>query len=367
MTRLPYCSATNQVDHAEQDHDRGRDRQAQVRELAPQLVELGQLAQAVLALVLEVAQLAERQQHRQQDQVGEDRQRNADRGRDGQFEDDAHRDDQDRGEADAAGHQRDGARNQQRLETALGRDQRAARQTWRARATAATEPCSSPPKKISPRKRLIICSPWLTAIAKIRNGVSMFIGSMPKPSRCSAPSIQTTATSAAGDGQRCQLDRHRIQEQQQPGQRHRDEEEQHHRLGAVADVADHLGEADDRDGRLFVLVLGADRVELAGDLVVVDLDAARRILGHQVDPDHRAGKILGDEAADDVRLVDVGLDRRELLRRGLETFDVRRVVLRDDVAAGEAVLDDFDEAHVRREDRTDARGIDAVDRLGVAG
>ena len=64
-------------------------------------------------------------------------------------------------------------------------------------SNSSTVPSSSPPKKISPRKRLIICSPWLTAIAKIRNGVSMFIGSMPKPMSLSAPSIQMTATSAA--------------------------------------------------------------------------------------------------------------------------------------------------------------------------
>ena len=62
--------------------------------------------------------------------------------------------------------------------------------------SCSTVPSSRPPKKISPRKRLIICSPWLTAMAKIRNGVSMFIGSMPKPISFSAPSIQTTETSA---------------------------------------------------------------------------------------------------------------------------------------------------------------------------
>jgi hypothetical protein len=67
----------------------------------------------------------------------------------------------------------------------------------RARSrSSSTVPSSSPPKKISPRKRLIICSPWLTAIANIRKGVSMFIGSMPKPIRRSAPSIHTTDTSA---------------------------------------------------------------------------------------------------------------------------------------------------------------------------
>ena len=66
---------------------------------------------------------------------------------------------------------------------------------WRVRSSA-TVPSSMPPKKSSPRKRLIICSPWLTAIAKIRNGVSMFIGSMPKPIRRRQPSIHTTATSA---------------------------------------------------------------------------------------------------------------------------------------------------------------------------
>jgi len=65
----------------------------------------------------------------------------------------------------------------------------------RARSSS-TVPSSRPPKKISPRKRLIICSPWLTAIAKIRNGVSMFIGSMPKPISGSVPSIHTTDTSA---------------------------------------------------------------------------------------------------------------------------------------------------------------------------
>ncbi len=63
-------------------------------------------------------------------------------------------------------------------------------------ANSSGVPSSRPPKNISPRYRLIICSPWLTAMAKIRNGVSMFIGSMPKPSRRSAPSIHTTEISA---------------------------------------------------------------------------------------------------------------------------------------------------------------------------
>jgi hypothetical protein len=118
---------------------------------------------------------------------------------------------------------------------------------------------------------------------------------------------------------------------------------------------------------VFVLVLLADVLELAGDLVVIDLDPARGIFRYEIDPDHRAGEILGDEAADDARFFDVRLDRGELFRRGLEAFDVRRERRRDHVAAGESVFDDFDEAHVRREDRADARFVDMLDRLRILG
>ena len=53
----------------------------------------------------------------------------------------------------------------------------------------------SAPSKTSARKALTICTPWLTAMAKTRNGTKIDIGSMPKPSRVSIPSCHTTAIS----------------------------------------------------------------------------------------------------------------------------------------------------------------------------
>ena len=110
-----------------------------------------------------------------------------------------------------------------------------------------------------------------------------------------------------------------------------------------------------------------DRFELAGDRVVVDGHAVRGVLGHQIDPDHGAGEVLGDQTPDDIGLFDVRADRGELRRRGLEAIDIRCERRRDHVAAGETVFDDLDEAHIRREDRTDARLVDVFDRLGGLG
>ena len=41
---------------------------------------------------------------------------------------------------------------------------------------------------------LIICTPWLTPIAKTKNGTKMDIGSKPNPMVCNIPNCQTTAT-----------------------------------------------------------------------------------------------------------------------------------------------------------------------------
>ncbi len=168
-----------------------------------------------------------------------------------------------------------------------------------------------------------------------------------------------------GHGQGRELARGRIQEQQQPGEGDGEREELDHRARAIADVADDLGETDDVDRVVVVLVLLPDRLELVGDLLVVDL--VEIAFGDEVGPDHRAGPVLGHQAADDVGLDDVAADGLEVFRRGLEALDVRGEGLRDDVAARQAVLDHFDEAHVRREQRARAGvvgGIEVDDLVG---
>ena len=100
--------------NADQNDDRGGYRAAEARHERPDLVEFGELTQTVFALAFEVAQTAERQQYRQQDQVGQDRDRDADRGGNRELENDANRNDQDRRKTNATGNQRDRTGHQQR-------------------------------------------------------------------------------------------------------------------------------------------------------------------------------------------------------------------------------------------------------------
>jgi hypothetical protein len=51
----------------------------------------------------------------------------------------------------------------------------------------------SAPSYTSAPNAEIICTPWLTPMAKMRNGTRMDMGSMPKPSRVSRPTCQMTA------------------------------------------------------------------------------------------------------------------------------------------------------------------------------
>ncbi len=113
------------------------------------------------------------------------------------------------------------------------------------------------------------------------------------------------------------------------------------------------------DGVVLVLVLLADVLELGRDRLVVETLA--RVFRNQIGPDHRAGEITRHQLADDAGLDDVAADGGEILGRRRPTLQVGRELRRDDIAPGEAVLDHFDEADVRGEDRAHARIVGFVD------
>ena len=107
---------------------------------------------------------------------------------------------------------------------------------------------------------------------------------------------------------------------------------------------------------LFALEPPANLVfELLRDIVVVELHAGDRIDFEQFRLDHRAALIVGHVAADDVGLRDVHADLLDHLRGRLQN----RILGRNHVGAEKTTFDDFDETHVRREQRVHLRAVDA--------
>ena len=75
-----------------------------------------------------------------------------------------------------------------------------------------------------------------------------------------------------------------------------------------------------------------------------------RVKLQQLGLDQRAGFVLGDQAADDVGLADIGADEVEIGLRGL-------VVGRHDVGAGQPAFDHLDVPHVAGKQRGHAPAI----------
>src|SRR3546814_7093798 len=80
--------------------------------------------------------------------------------------------------------------------------------------------------------------------------------------------------------------------------------------------------------------------------------SGRRVAFKQFGNNQCAALIERHQPADDAGLADVRTDARE-------HFRCRLVVARNDVASAEAVLDHFQIAHARREQRGHARAVDA--------
>jgi len=148
----------------------------------------------------------------------------------------------------------------------------------------------------------------------------------------------------------------RVVEHRGSGEQEGQREELHHALGALGDVADLLGEADDLDLEAGVLVAGADiLLQPLGEGQVVELLAALRVVLEQVGDHHRAAAVVGDQAAHVAADQGIVADARDLVRREL----VGRDVAADDVLGAEAFLRDFQHAGGRRPERGDGAPVDA--------
>ena len=149
-----------------------------------------------------------------------------------------------------------------------------------------------------------------------------------------------------------------VEPQQHRGERAGRGKEQQHAAGAFADVADHLGEADDVHVDLRVGVLGAQRFEPGGHLFVIELLRRAGDLVLQLELHQRALEVVADQVPDLARLLGVGAHRRQVFGR---TAEARA----DHAAASEALLGDLDVAHARRPERGDRFALDAVDEEHV--
>ena len=146
------------------------------------------------------------------------------------------------------------------------------------------------------------------------------------------------------------------------GQQQRHGTEFEHRRGAVGDVADLLGEADDLHLEAGILVLAAQFFEqrVVGD--VVDLVAVLVELG-QLGDDHRTRLVTRDQGADETALPGRTLDAGDQFGGQL----VRHHGTGNQRVGAKAFLGDFIDEAVRRPQGLHAEAIDArqVDhRLG---
>ena len=88
-------------------------------------------------------------------------------------------------------------------------------------------------------------------------------------------------------------------EQQHGGDDARDTEENQHALGAIGDVADHLGKADNVDADVGILVFVADvLLQGGGDLGVIQPLAGLGIHFKERGDDGGPGEIVGHQHAD---------------------------------------------------------------------
>src|SRR5690606_39003862 len=319
----------------------------------PDAVELGQLPQTVFALALHVAQTRVAEQNRQKHQVGEDGDGHTDGGGDGQLEDDPDGNHQDGGETDTAGDQGHGAGDEQHAEGQarglLGRHTLARTQLLDGAVLQAAEED--------------LAAEAVDHLLAVTDGDGEDQKRRQHVHRVDAEAHQAKGAEhpyhrhqGGEDGQRSELDRGGIDEQQQPGEDDGDAEEGDHRAGPAGDIPARHDQADDVDLVSVPLVALADGLELLRDLLVVELVGAVAFR-NQVGPDHGARPVARHQTAEDAGLDDIGPQGLEVHLGGDETGNVGGEFVGNDVAAREAVLDNLHETHVRREQRAGARVV----------
>ena len=133
-----------------------------------------------------------------------------------------------------------------------------------------------------------------------------------------------------------------------------------HAGGAVGDVADRLGKADDVHRYLIALGTGANAFKLPGHFLEVEAATGLGIFLLQRGHHHGGRTVEGNDPAAPVRLADVFPYLGQLFRRAGK-------VRGHDVATAKAVFDDFGEANVRGKQRSYRAALDALDVEHVFG
>ena len=158
----------------------------------------------------------------------------------------------------------------------------------------------------------------------------------------------------------CKLDGTRVQEQQHRGNAERNHEEHQHATRAVGDVTHRLGEADDVHIQPLARIALAQVLELLRHGKVIQPGTGVRVDLEQLRADHRRAVIVGHQAADATGLEHVLTHGLEIRRRALE-------VRRDDVATGKTGFDHLDETYVGRKQRGHGRPVHARDEEDLVG
>ncbi len=345
--------ALDEPEHAQhqRDHDDDRRRAAlgDAGEAVPHALQ--QLLAVLDPLAVAVGDRHVGHQHRQQDQVRQDDDADAEACGDRHLLDDLHRDQQDGDEADQVGQERDDRRQEQQAEG----------------ASCSLVAAGAGHGRVTHRADLL--NPVAGADGEDDEGHedAQWIDTVAEQHQ--EPEHPHHRDQRRDHGHQRDAEGLDVDPHEQQGEQHGHHREGDDRHRAVGHVAHDLGEADhvhryrhrDRDVDLAVLDLLADLLlQRPGDGDVVDRLPRLRVGIEQLRAHHGAGEVVGHQPADDAGLEDVLLDPRESLCIGLEVGG-------NDVAGLDAPLDHLGIARVRGPQRLNPRAVDAVDEEHLVG
>ena len=311
----------------------------------PEPVALGLRGLTARAVAFEIAQLHERQQYRQQQQVGEDDGAHTQACSDRHLLDDADVDQENGDKTQHVAGQRQTAGNDQPLEGAAGSFQ----------GIDAGGVCGR-------RNHFQAMFVALAAVEDLAHPAGDHLHTVADADREHQEGNQDThgIQAETEHRQQTQLPDHRhqrdhqwhhreldgpgIEEQQNRGDGKGDAKEADHIPGAIRDIPGRFGEADDADLDVVGLESIANlRFQVRGHLLIVQGLPGRRVTFDQLGTDQRTGEVVGHQTAHPPGFDDVVAYHRHPFRGRLEFG-------RHHVAAAESILDDLDITNIRRED-----------------
>ena len=275
------------------------------------------------------------EQHRQQDQVGEDQHGDAEAGGEREVLDDGDVDHHQHAEADRVGEQ-GGEAGEEEAPEGVARRHQAMRAAGDVRHDAVhlLRAVADADREDEERN-------------EDRIGVEL------EAEGGDQPELPDDGDERAGDDERGRAQAVRVQPDDDGGDQRRQAEVERDLHQPVDQVADQLGEADHVHPRAAVgLDAAADLLDRVREGAVVDALAGARIDVEQRHDQHRRLEVVADQAADDPGAGDVGA---QLLGRGGAAV----VVVGHHRAAAEALLGDLGPAHARCPERLHPGPVDA--------